>query len=315
MQSEADLINKYFKRTNTSADLSIGDDSAVVSTDKRLVVSVDTMVAGTHFKHNHNAYDVGYKALGTALSDLAAMGATARWTLLCLTLPSIDEPWLEKFSNGFFTLAQRHNVELIGGDMTRGALAISVQVMGEVENNYMKRSSAKCNDGIYVTGCLPLPGLLGLHANQINANPTLSQQCLARYHRPDPRLEQGEIIARYADCATDISDGVLLDLSHILTASNVGATIELKKLPVPTDFYQYCLNAQSVLDVLAYGEDYELLFTMNDEYYSQLCDSLNDCSIAITRIGRIDDKEGLRCFYDGEPVELPARIGYDHFAQ
>ena len=316
MIGEQDLINKYFQRSLKESGVGIGDDAAVLAIgEERLFVSVDTMVEGTHFKLGDDPNDIGYKALATALSDLAAMGATPRWALLCLTLPSSDENWLKQFSDGFFAVAGHYGVELIGGDTTRGALSISVQVIGTSQTGCMLRSTAVVGQGIYVTGYVGGGGLVNLRTEQMSQyNTELFEQCMLRYKRPDPRVRQAQCISRYAQCAIDISDGILLDLSRVLVASGIGASVGLKELPVPDSFYDCCRDSESVIDVLAFGEDYELLFVMDDKHLPALEREIVESPITITRIATAESKQGLRCTYDGASLNLPKNLGFDHFA-
>ncbi|MBL8510633.1 MAG: thiamine-phosphate kinase, partial [Betaproteobacteria bacterium] len=134
MTPEFDLIARYFTRPVRRALLGVGDDCALLqpAAGTVMAVSTDTLVAGTHFFADVDADKLGHKALAVNLSDLAAMGASPRYALLALTLPKVDEAWLRAFSQGFFALADRFGVELIGGDTTRGPLSITVTVFGEV---------------------------------------------------------------------------------------------------------------------------------------------------------------------------------------
>ena len=142
MPSEFDLIKKFFDRPARSAALGVGDDAALLrpSAGMELAVSTDLLLEGTHFRAGADARKLGHKALAVNLSDMAAMGAAPRWATLALALPAADEAWLEEFSKGFFALAGRFGVELIGGDTTRstaqgavpGPIVICVTILGEV---------------------------------------------------------------------------------------------------------------------------------------------------------------------------------------
>src|SRR5512136_398903 len=132
--SEFDLIKRYFTRPTPSAILGVGDDAALlrIADGMELAISTDMLVSGTHFLPDADPFLLGHKTLAVNLSDLAAMGAQPRWGLLALSLPAADEAWLQKFSAGFFALADQHGVELVGGDTTRGPLSLCVTIMGEV---------------------------------------------------------------------------------------------------------------------------------------------------------------------------------------
>ena len=156
---EFELIDKYFKVPHARKDVVMGpgDDCALLTLppDTQLAVSTDTLVSGVHFFPDMDPVDLGYKALAVNLSDLAAMGAEPRWVSLALTLPAINEGWVAGFAEGFLELAEYYNVALVGGDMTRGPLSITISVKGSVPaGRALMRSGAKAGDGIYVTGTL-----------------------------------------------------------------------------------------------------------------------------------------------------------------
>lgn len=317
-EGEAGLIKKYFdKPRGEGVVLGIGDDAAVIDKiDGNLVVSTDTMVEGTHFKKEDDGGDVGYKALAVALSDLAAMGAVPKWALLTVTLPAYDEQWVQRFADGFFTVAKKYGVGLIGGDISRGQLSVTVQVLGLVQSKYMSRDGARAGQGIYVTGAVAATALAALHADSISKCGSQSmEQCLERQKRPDPRVDAAQIIAQYASAAIDISDGILIDLSRVLSASKIGATVEIQDLPFVDGYQRCCPDADSLLKALSYGEDYELLFVMDTEHYPSLEKKLSDTPTAITHIAMAEKEPGLRCTFGSEPVTLPDPLGYDHFTQ
>ena len=155
--NEFDVIKHFFTKQTISRDdvlVGIGDDAAIVKPplDQEIVITTDTLVSGIHFLNNTDPYDIGFKALAVNLSDLAAMGATPAWLTLALTLPHIDEPWLKRFSEGFFALAEKYQAQLIGGDLTQGPLSITIQAQGLVpKNQAIQRSGAESGDLIYVT--------------------------------------------------------------------------------------------------------------------------------------------------------------------
>ena len=144
--SEFDLIQRYFTRPAPNAILGVGDDAALlrVAEGMELAVSTDMLVSGTHFFPDADPFLLGHKTLAVNLSDLAAMGAVPRWATLALSLPGADEEWLQRFSAGFFALADEYGVELVGGDTTRGPLNLCVTIMGEVpRGKALRRSGAQ----------------------------------------------------------------------------------------------------------------------------------------------------------------------------
>ena len=158
MSSEFNLIDKFFVHGNLTredVDLGIGDDCALVTVPEnhQVAITTDTLAAGTHFLATANPISVGYKALASNLSDVAAMGAKPTWVSLALTLPEPDEEWLNGFCEGFFGLAKQHHVQLIGGDTTKGPLSITITVQGILpRGEALTRKGAKAGDDIYVTG-------------------------------------------------------------------------------------------------------------------------------------------------------------------
>ena len=157
--SEFNIIRDYFDWQPRPADLTlgIGDDAALVSipVGMELVVSVDTSNAGIHFPLDTPPHAIGYKSLAVNLSDLAAMGAIPKWFTLAISLPEANPIWLSEFARGLRELAEQHQIYLIGGDTTRGALSITIQVMGLVEQGTaLLRSRAQVDDLICVSGTL-----------------------------------------------------------------------------------------------------------------------------------------------------------------
>ena len=178
---EEQVIARYFdkQQADASVALGIGDDAAIIDiSGERVAVSTDTLVEGTHFAVDSDANCLGHKALAVNLSDLAAMGARPRWALLALTMPNADSGWLEDFSDGFFNLANRHGVSLIGGDTTRGPLTITVQLIGTLDKtNSLYRNTAQIADGIYVTGRVAETALIMLFDDTLKVYPQSHIQC------------------------------------------------------------------------------------------------------------------------------------------
>ncbi|MEO5573799.1 MAG: thiamine-phosphate kinase [Gammaproteobacteria bacterium] len=319
--AEFKLIERYFARpvhAQQGVVLGIGDDAALlnVPAGMELAVSVDTLLAGVHFPENTQAADIGHKALAVNLSDMAAMGAEPRWATLALTLPKIDTAWLEGFSAGFFALAERYKVTLIGGDTTRGPLSITVQMHGLVPVGLaLRRASARPGDLIYVTGELGDAGL-ALRALQgtLDLPAEHKAQLLERLNRPEPRIAAGLALRGIASAAIDISDGLAADLGHILSASKVGATLHLERLPLSADVSSFVIKGGDWNLPLSAGDDYELCFTVPARNEIKLRAVLDRLMCTCTPIGMIEEAPGLRCeLADGKSF-TPDSAGYDHFA-
>jgi len=265
-------------------------------------MSLDTLVAGIHFPEDIPPADLGWRSLAVNLSDLAAMGAEPRCCLLSLTLPAGDEKWLEAFSQGFHELAASSGAVLVGGDLTRGPLSISVQVTGEVPaGKALLRSGARPGDRLCIGG-IPGEAAAGLALWQSGER---SGSLLKSFLRPAPQLSLGMKLRGLASACIDISDGLLADLTHILQASGVGAQLNLYALPTSAALANSGLSVQSLQ--LCGGDDYLLLFTL-----PPAINLPRDCH----RIGRIIPDAGNLSLLDeaGQPVPVPAVRGFDHFS-
>ena len=192
------------------------------------------------------------------------MGATPAWVTMALTLPRADQNWLQEFCEGFFTLANRHQVQLVGGDLTRGPLSITVQAMGFVPpQQALRRSGAKPSDLIYVTGTLGDAGL-ALKCLQKNFHLDTNQQrdVLRHLNQPEPRIATGKQLLGIAHAAIDISDGLAADLSHILEDSHTGAILYVDQLPLSSILEKSLAHNDAIALALSAGDDYELCFTI-----------------------------------------------------
>jgi len=321
--TEFEIIRRYFTRQQPQRDdviAGIGDDAALLQlpADSELVVCMDTLVAGVHFPESTPAAAIGHKALAVNLSDLAAMGADPAWATLSLTLPDSDPVWLEDFSQAFFSLADRHGVQLVGGDTTRGPLSVTVQAHGFVPGGKaLRRQGAQPGDRIYITGTLGDAGL----ALQLGdtADTTLRQ----RLDYPEPRVAAGQLLRDYASAAIDISDGLLADLGHLLEAGGLemttGASINIDALPRSAAFTTAVRQAGLVEPDLFYtlplsaGDDYELCFSVPASSCEAMEVALSRQSIDCTAVGVIEPSSGIRCHKANGDVYLAATAGYQHF--
>jgi thiamine-monophosphate kinase len=318
--SEFDLIQRYFTRPTPSATLGVGDDAALlhIAEGMELAVSTDMLVSGTHFFPDADPYMLGHKTLAVNLSDLAAMGATPRWATLAISLPVADENWLRRFSEGFFALADEYNVELVGGDTTRGPLNLSVTIMGEVpRGKALRRSGAQIGDDIWVSGTLgeAALGLANLQGKiQLPENTRIF--CLAALHQPQPRIALGLALRGIANSAIDISDGLLADLGHILDCSNKAAEVRYDKLPKPSLFASPDEEMHELERrcILSGGDDYELCFTAPFAQRTEVEVLATRLSLPLSRIGSIVSGHGCKVRADNGNVMKIMESGYDHFA-
>lgn len=320
---EFSLIDTYFKSlgdvagsTSPNVVLGIGDDCALLAPRLgcELAVSADTLVAGVHFLEDTHAFDLGFKALAVNLSDLAAMGAEPAWFTLCLTLPDNDEAWLRSFTQGMATLAREYQMPLVGGDTTRGPLTVSVQVAGWIPaGKALRRSGARVGDGLYVSGGLGWPGL-GLDHLQGRMTLPGKHQLFALDHllRPQPQIKLGIALREYARACIDISDGLTADLGHILASSRVGAALDVAALPVAEPLRTLQKDQpEQLLDVLDFGDEYQLLFTAPANAHAALMSAAAAVGATVCAIGRITDDSGR--LTDGQGNAITTK-GYQHFS-
>lgn len=263
-----------------------GDDAAIVSVPDgfELAVTTDTLVAGRHFPADAPGDLVGCRAMGVNLSDLAAMGADPSYCVVSLTVPTGDVPWIEAFARGIAEYASRYGAAVVGGNMARGPLAISVTAHGFVPAGVrLLRSGARAGDTIFVSGALGA-GHAALLAND------------PRFYRIEPRIQLGRALRGIASAAIDVSDGLLADLAHICRASGVGARLTLETIPLA--------DGVEPETALTCGDDYELLFTGR---------SHSDADEPVTAIGEIVKGEGVTVVDRGNVRSIDEAHGYRHF--
>ncbi|MEP5764886.1 MAG: thiamine-phosphate kinase [Halieaceae bacterium] len=301
MTDEFSLIEKYFAPLSSA----IGDDCAILELNpgERLATSVDTLVEGTHFYSDAPPDQVAYRAVVTALSDLAATGAEARAVTLALTLPEADDTWLRQFSRGLEQALETYKVELIGGDTTRGPLTITIQVMGAVpEATALARSGARVGDQLFVSGSTgDAAAALTVMDGQWPGHGQHKEYLLKRFYRPTARIELGQQLLTIATSAIDVSDGLLADAGHICEQSSVGIRIDAQRIPLSPALQSVPDSQQAMSWALTGGDDYELLFTVAADKADQVPDSC-------TRIGEVIAGDSVSCDVD---VTAP---GYQHFS-
>lgn len=318
--SEFELIAHYFSRKPHRGDvaLGVGDDAAILCPPKGndLVLCIDALVAGRHFPLDTLPEAIGHKALAVNLSDIAAMGAEPAWSTLALTLPEADEHFVESFARGFYTLADRYGVELVGGDTVRGPLQVVVQIQGIVPTGTaLTRSGAQPGDQLFVTGTLGDAGAgLALVQGEYSCTPEVVRRLRRRLDYPSPRVDEGVALRRIASAAIDISDGLLADLGHILEASGVGAKLDLEALPTSSELQQCVPDAESRLRLaLSAGDDYELCFTIPESKLEQFEKIASKWECGYSHIGVICAEGGLVFEHGSLPMNLSE--GFDHFSQ
>ncbi len=312
---EFSFINKYLKplAVNFQGSLNLSDDAAVFSPPPgcELVITKDAITEGVHFLGSESPSLIAAKALRVNLSDLASMGATPLCYFMALVLPrTTSEQWLKKFAAGLGATQAEFSIALAGGDTTAndGKLSISITAIGTVpQGTALKRSGARTGDDIYVSGTLG-DSAIGLELLTSSPSPFQGEgrgdgsNFINRYLTPQPRIELGIKLRTVANACMDISDGLAQDLSHICTASNVGATIYTDKLPTT-----------NIQKALTGGDDYELLFTASPEKKSQIEELSKSLQLPLTRIGEITAGNNIKILdSSGTEIKL-SKKGFKHF--
>jgi thiamine-monophosphate kinase len=295
-------IRQRFGPKTVHWPVGIGDDAAVVDLPSgySLVFCSDLLVENTHFIRDlHPADSIAYKAVASNVSDVAAMGGTAVHFLISLAAPGdLDWSWFEAFFEGLENACRQFNVALAGGDSASSEhIFVDVSMNGLVrQGQAVCRSGAKVGDGIYVTGTL---GSSALGLERLKAGST-DDAAVKRHLFPEPRHTVGSAVVNKAHAMIDVSDGLSVDLNHILEESKVSARIHKDCIPIwPGAEEHHAFHG---------GEEYELIIVAPD-----LPASIE--GISLTRIGEIigSGMEHQAFLIDGttESVLLPR--GWQHF--
>ena len=275
-----------------------GDDAAVVRARPLAVTSIDTLVEGVHFSHDtHTPGDVGWKALATALSDIAAMGAEAGEAYVSLILPDGFEGALD-LVGAMEQLAERSATTIAGGDVVSGpALAVTVAVTGwaDDEDELAGRDGARTGQLVGVTGELG-----GSEAGRLLLEQGQREGTLVRRHlRPEPRLREGRALAAAgAGAMIDLSDGLATDAGHIAAASGVELCLALASLP--------CAPGVDPVAAATGGDDYELLFTIGPELRQTA-----EAAAPVTWLGDVRAGRGV-VLLDADGRRVEGLRGYEH---
>jgi thiamine-monophosphate kinase len=315
---EFDLIDRFFKRPAQHQPLGIGDDCALLAPTPgmRLAVSSDLLVEGRHFLSTAEPQRLGHKCLAVNLSDLAACGARPVAFTLALALPQAEEAWLAPFSRGLLALADAHGCELVGGDTTRGPLAICITIFGEVPQQHaLLRSGARVGDEVWVSGTLGDARLaLEVFRGTLSVAQTVFDAARLRLEQPTPRVALGLALRGIASAAIDISDGLAGDLGHVLKQSGVGATLHTERLAARVAAHDALTPAQRLAFALSGGDDYELAFTAPVSAHEAVLAAGVASATPVSCVGRIDADAGLRLLDDAGRLHEHCAASFDHFA-
>lgn len=315
MASEFDVINQYFKGIGSQrndVDLGIGDDCALlnVGDDRQIAMTTDTLIEGVHFFPDADPLLLGHKSLAVSLSDLAAMGADPSWFSLAISLPESNAKWLDLFTQGMGQLAQKYNVSLVGGDTTKGSLTITVQAFGWVKQGHaLLRSGAKNGDIVCLSGPIGRAALAIdlIYQNKLDEHEHL--ELVKALHQPEPQLKISKALIGVATSAIDISDGLLADLGHICSRSQVGCEIRLESIPTNQQVSKASTEHNQWKYLLSGGDDYQLCFTIPENKLHQI-----QSKFKIYTIGHITPDQTINVLNHGDVLKLNSTTGFDHFA-
>ncbi len=290
MEKEHYFIDKYLKTLSIKSSkypIGIGDDCAIIDTKEKLITSKDVSVSGVHFPKELDSYFIAYRSVAVAISDIFAMGSKPTAYLLGITHPEPNDNWFKSFSRGLCDLNNDYNINLIGGDLTKGELNISVTAFGQAPANLLKRTGANKGDLIFISDTLGRgkKGLINYRKNKKDIDQN-------HYLKPKLPINLIPKLAELASSCIDVSDGLLIDLNRICSSSNVGARINLSKNIYITDKN----------DLIA-GDDYVLCFTAKKEFKNEIL--VLDSSIKL--IGHMEEGKEVKVF-----DEKDEEIKYDN---
>jgi thiamine-monophosphate kinase len=326
--TEFELIERFFTRETPHAFVGNGDDAAVIAPTEgqAFVVTTDTMIEGRHFLPTLDPMKLGRRLVQVNLSDLAAMGAAPKFAMLSLALPRIDETWLARVAEGLWTALDEYEIELVGGNTTRGQLALAMTAFGEVpvidgRAHALRRSGACDGDELWVSGSLGDAGwALACMTGEIDAQATREQ--IAKYESPTARVSLGYSLRDLASSCIDVSDGLLSEANHLARASNVAIDIEFAHVPntLGDALSNATYRAKATQCLLASGDAYELLFTAPVGAHEIVKSILHDERLEGACIGRVRAPDPASVRERVQVLDRTGRIieidnkGWDHFA-
>lgn len=323
--SESELIRRYFRglgAPRADVALGIGDDAALlkVPPGSELVLTTDALAEGAHFLPGAVPRSLGHRALAVNLSDIAAMGAEPTWMLLSLILPEADESWLGEFVIGLDGLARSHDVALVGGNLCRGPLSITITLAGCVpQGQALRRDGARPGHTLYVSGTLgdAAGGRELAHGGAPDGpapQPPAQQRLLRqRFEYPQPRVTLGWALRGLASACIDISDGLYVDATRLLEASGCAGEIDTARLPL-SDALRQQYGTRAVQLALGGGEDYELLFSAAASQSAAIEQVAERLGQRISRIGSVRTGVGLAVnSSNADSVTAASPATFDHF--
>ncbi|MDP8253768.1 MAG: thiamine-phosphate kinase [Candidatus Kaelpia aquatica] len=287
----AALLSSLFKGGRDF--IGIGDDAAVLPYKKgeKLLFTTDTIIEGRHFiKNRLSPYYIGRKAMAVNISDIAAMGGEPLYAVVNLGIKKLDKVFVSKLYRGIKNIAEKYDIKIVGGDTVKSnSLFLAIAMVGKVKSIYLlTRSGAKVGDAIYVTGTI------GGAASS------------SKHYKFNPRLKEAQWLSSNfkINSMIDITDGLILDLSRLCKASDKGAILDKRLIPLSA-------RAASFSSAVREGEDFELLFTASGK--SNIPGSIPGCGLKVRSIGNITEKRGGILIQEAGRMRKVKVEGYDHF--
>lgn len=316
--SEFDIINKYFKKLAQNKDaLFLNNDVAKIShkINQEIIISKDLLSQDIHFNIQDGGYKIAKKALLSNLSDIASSGAKPYGYLLGFSINNkIEEEFIKDFCQGISEIQDQYNIKLLGGDTIKAkSLTFSITIFGHCQKNQiLLRQNAKDQDLIYVSGTIG-DSYLGLK----NKN---HQYFCKRHFFPNPQIKLGQELIKHkiSKCASDVSDGLLLDIKNICQSSNLSAKINFDKIPISPQAQNFLddNSAISKLDLISGGEDYELIFSVTKKNQKKVEELAKKLKIKITEIGyfqpSLNNKHDVFLFDSSDNKIIIKNYGYSH---
>ena len=301
------LINSFFTQRRNEIEKGIGDDCAVIKIgNDNFLFTVDSMVEEIHFRKEWlSPEEIGIRAMAINLSDIAAMGGEPLYALIALEMGQFNSNEIKEVMKGIASYAEQFHCDVIGGNISSSKeFSLTVTLIGKAKKP-VYRSGAKGNELICVTGTI---GDAALGVELLKKGEKTNSHSVQKFISPYPRIKEGQIIAQFASSMIDISDGLLLDLWRILNASSIGGKIFPEKIPRSEEFVSQKVDMQN--PIYWGGEDYELLFTINEENFQKLLEEYK-FDIPVTPIGETIKEKGLFLEINGEKRNI-APSGWIH---
>lgn len=318
MIGEFDIIERYFSPLSGPEGLGLKDDASCIPARNGYdtIITKDVLVACTHFFEHDEAQDIAFKAVSVNISDLVAKGAEPAFYFVGLCLPrAVTEEWISGFSKGLSEAQAKYGVTLTGGDTTKtgGPVIVSITAVGYAPMGQMiRRSGAQVGDKVYVSGFL---GRSAAALKLLEYNMNVPSALMNSYLRPKARIDFLELVKIYATASADISDGILADLGHICSASNVKAIVHRSAVPVSEDT-KAAIDALELPEELVWsgGDDYELVYTVSPDQEAEMLETANQTGLVCYAIGEIKSGSGVELIdHKGNLVQV-SNIGYQHFS-